>query len=324
MEPLYFNHIYFETIWGGERIASFRHDTSKKIIGQVWDVSCHDNGMSEVISPFFKGKSLQEIYYDKRADIIGTELIDEKFPLHISILDAKDNLSIQVHPNDTYAYAHQKESGKTEAWYIMDCQMGAFLYAGTNLVNTNELLTHLEKDEFNDTVNKVPVKKGDFIVIPSGLIHALGHGILAVEISQNADTTFRVYDYGRGRKLNVAESIDCIRSELHPILPIGVSVNTPGYIKTYKYAGKYFAVEILDIKSSYTENSDPTRFYILTCTEGNGKITYSSGETTLNYGDSVLIPASLGIYTISGKLTCLKSYKPDILKLHQEISKYVF
>lgn len=325
MEPLKFNPIYFESVWGGNQISKFRNNVPSKKIGQVWDVSCHKNGMNTISSNYLNGYTIEMLLKEKRADILGLDLINENFPLHLSIIDANDNLSIQVHPKDSYAYKNLKESGKTEAWYIMDCPSNAYLFAGTDLSTPEDIIYKISNQiPIEKIVNKIPVKKGDFIVIPSGLIHALGKGILAIEISQNADTTYRIYDYNRGRNLNIKESLSCIDPTLKPIIAKGLTTETKNYSRTFKYFNKYFSAEIINVKKVYSEMSNPNRFYILVCTEGQGFIEYQSGSIPFNYGDTILIPAELGKYSIYGEnLSFFKTYKPNLNEVENTILSFI-
>lgn len=325
MEPLKFNHIYFDAIWGGYRISGLQ-GLRKKRIGQTWDISCHKNGKNIIETGFLKGKTLETLHNEKRADIFGDELIKENFPLHIAILDAMENLSVQVHPKDSYGYLHEGESGKTEAWYILECEEGATLIAGTKAKSSDEFFKNIKNGDLSDSLSRISVNKGNLVVIESGLVHGLGKGILAIEISQNCDTTYRVYDYNRGRELHVQKGLDVIDVNLRPlVVDRGVTCDFNSYTINYLYACKYFSIEIIDVKTEGKLSSDKERFHLLTCIDGNGTILWNGGETTIAYGETVMIPAYLGNYSIKGRVKLIRSYKPNINRLKKEvIERFIF
>lgn len=159
--------------------------------------------------------------------------------------------------------------------------------------------------------------------VKSGLIHAIGEGVIIAEIQQNSDTTYRVYDYNRGRELHIEKALDVINLDLVAKNSNGLVVKNEGYTKTYLCLCKDFSLELYDVETSFTENSDKERFFAFTCVEGSGEIIYKDGKETINKGDSLLIPASLGEYTFKGNMKVLKSYVPDVKKLENEILNYV-
>lgn len=321
MYPLKFENIYYEKVWGGQDLTRFRSDVPAGKIGESWDVACHPNGMSIVKNGVYKGIRLDELINMKGEDLIGTQISKEQFPLLVKILNTSDKLSVQVHPEDEYALIHEKEMGKTEVWYVMEAKEGAFIILGTNGCTKEEFKKGIEDKNVEEYMNKIEVKKGDVYYLKSGLIHSMGPGLVIAEIQQNSDTTYRVYDYDRGRELHIEKALDVIDFEVEGKRSNGLKIEMEDYDKTYYCLNKHFALELYDVKKGFQETSDEERFFVFTCVEGNGLIKYRDGEEKIHKGDSILIPARLGKYEIIGKLSLLKSYLPNIPKVERQILK---
>ncbi len=312
MYPIKFENLYYERIWGGNHFEKFRDNIPEGVIGESWDIACHKNGTGKVENGELKGKTFDEIiklYGDK---LLGKEIDDKEFPLLIKLITAEDKLSVQVHPNDEYANRVEKDSGKTEAWYVVDAEENASLIVGTKNCDKEKFEKAIEEGNLDEYLNKIPVKKGDFFYVQSGLVHAICEGVLIAEIQQNSDTTYRVYDYNRGREIHVEKALDVIDFSLKGEDSQGILVSKDGYDKTYLCLGEYFTIQKYKINSSVKEKSDEDRFYLFTCVEGNGVIKYSSGEERIFMGDSIFIPATLGEYELVGNFTLLKSYVPNL------------
>lgn len=320
MYPLKFQSLYFDKVWGGRDFALFRDNLPVGDIGESWDVACHKNGTSIVANGEFKGVSLYKLIKDKGSAVVGKKISTDWFPLLVKLINAKESLSVQVHPNDEYAKVVENDMGKTEVWYVVEALKGANLIIGTKEGCTKEQFKKaIETGKLEPYMNKFDVKKGDVFFIKSGLIHAIGEGVVIAEIQQNSDTTYRVYDYDRGRELHIDKALDVVDLNLIAEKSNGVKVEDDGFDKTYLCLCKDFSLERYDIKSEMTEVSDIERFFVFTCVEGSGEILYKEGMVKINYGDSVLIPASLGTYTFKGKMSLLKSYIPDLEKVKNEI-----
>jgi len=323
MYPLKFENIYVEKVWGSRDLDSFRNNLPKGKIGESWDVSCHDHGTSVVANGVYKGRKLNELIKEKGVDILGAKISNDKFPLLVKLLNTSDKLSVQVHPGDEYALRVEGEMGKTEVWYVVEAKEGAELILGTNGCTREEFEKAIEAGEPEKYMNVVKVKKGDVYLIKSGLIHTMGEGLIIAEIQQNSDTTYRVYDYNRGRELHIEKALDVIDFDLIGKKSEGLKIEGEGYSKVYYCLNEHFALELYDVEKSFTENSDEERFFIFTCVEGEGEIRYSKGAEKIKKGDSILIPASLGEYKVIGKLKVLKSYVPDVDKMKGEILQVV-
>lgn len=207
----YFTH----NIWGGTRLREdFNYNVEGDDIGECWGISAHPNGEGEIVGGTFDGVKLSALWKEQ-PELFGNLSVD-RFPLLVKIIDAKDDLSIQVHPDDAYAMEHENGSlGKTECWYILECEEGAELVIGHNASSKDELKSMIYEKRWQDFIRRIPVKAGDFIQINPGTVHAITGGILLLETQQNSDITYRVYDYdrlsnGKPRDLHVEQSIDVI------------------------------------------------------------------------------------------------------------------
>lgn len=319
MYPIEFKNLYYERIWGGNGLKKFRNNIPEGVIGESWDIACHKNGTGTVINGELKGKNFNEIIELYGEEILGTKINLKEFPLLIKLITADDKLSVQVHPNDEYANRVEKDSGKTEAWYVVDAEEGASLIVGTKDCDKEVFKNALEIGALDKCLNKIPVKKGDFFYVQSGLVHAICEGVVIAEIQQNSDTTYRVYDYNRGREIHVEKALDVIDFSLEGKNSKGITIKNNNFDKTYLCLSEYFTIQKYDIKTSVKENSDKERFYLFTCVEGEGIIKYSNGEEKISMGDSIFIPATLNEYELIGEFTLLKSYVPNIKKEEEEI-----
>ncbi|SKA83862.1 mannose-6-phosphate isomerase, type 1 [Clostridium sp. USBA 49] len=319
MYPLKFENIYFEKIWGGRDLENFRDNLPEGNIGESWDVACHPHGTSVVANGKFKGIKLDELIKLKGDELLGTQIPKDWFPLLVKLINAKDKLSVQVHPNDKYAKEVEGEMGKTEVWYVVDAFEGANLVVGTKDCTKEEFKKAIESGNFDNLMNKVYVNKGDVYFVKSGLIHAIGEGVIIAEIQQNSDTTYRVYDYNRGRELHIDKALDVVDLNLRGEKSRGLKLEGDGYSKTYYCLCENFALELYDINKSLKECSDIERFYIFTVVDGEGEIIYKDGSEKIKKGDSLMIPAALGSYEIKGNIKLLKSYVPNVYKAQKEI-----
>ncbi|WBW97024.1 type I phosphomannose isomerase catalytic subunit [Oceanirhabdus sp. W0125-5] len=320
MYPLKFKNIYFEKIWGGRDFELFRDNMPEGNIGESWDIACHKNGTSVVANGEFEGMKLDELIEEKGAELIGSKISSDWFPLLIKLINAKESLSVQVHPDDEYGMKVEGEMGKTEVWYVVEAFEGANLVVGTKEGCTKEQFkAAIERGNLEPHMNKILVEKGDVYFVKSGLIHAIGEGVIIAEIQQNSDTTYRVYDYDRGRELHVEKALDVVDLSLIGKKSTGVKLEGEGFSKSYLCLCKDFSLELYDVSTCIKEVSDNERFYAFTCVEGEGKVKYKDGEVDINKGDSVMIPAALGEYELVGEMKLLKSYVPDVEKVKKEI-----
>lgn len=322
MYPIKFEPLYYDKVWGGRAISEYRNDVPEGEIGESWDLACHNNGMSIVSNGVFTGKSLQELIDTYKEELVGTEISLERFPLLVKMLHAKDRISIQVHPNDDYALKHENDLGKTEVWYVLDAEPDAKMVLGLKGCTKEAFEKASKAGELDPYLNRIPVKKGDIYFIEAGLVHAM-EGVVVVEIQQNSDVTYRAYDYGRPRELHMKQVLDVMNMDLQGEKLKGLLVENEAYNKTYYCFDKNFSLEQYDIKGEVEEQSNPERFFIFYCVGGSGIIVSDGFEQEIQVGDAVLIPATLGKYKISGDLSVLKTYVPNMEKLSEEILSVV-
>lgn len=304
-------------IWGGTRLSKeFDMVSFTDRQAEAWVLSCHEAGHSIVENGEDKGRTLAEVIAEKGKECLGTNC--EKFsffPILIKLIDARDNLSVQVHPDDDYAMRVEGEYGKTEAWYIMDCDEGAeIIYGFKKDITKEEFRKSIEENTLLDYVNRVKVKKGDIFFIEAGTLHAICKGILLAEVQQNSNTTYRVYDYGRlqngkPRELHVEKALDVTSTKAIDASgkPMGETVKKDGYSETLLTSCELFTMKKLEIEEKAVVVADSTSFVSLVCLDGNGVVMHADTCVTLYKGESVFIPASYGEVEILGNLTVIES-----------------
>lgn len=314
MYPLKLSAPTKDYIWGGERLKNeygFVSDSEK--IAEAWVLSNREDGQSIVKNGELAGKTLGEAIEIFGSDCLGKNAqVFKYFPLLIKLIDAKDKLSVQVHPNDEYALKNEGEFGKTEMWYVLDAVPGAKLIYGLNRkVSKDELQEYINADRITDLCNFVPVKKGDVFFIPAGTVHAIGEGMLIAEVQQNSNITYRVSDYGRlgadgkPRALHKEKALEVISKEPTP-LKRDINETVTAGVKEKQLADcKYFNVKIIDLdgqREIYQKNS----FVSLLMLEGEAVLEYTDGSINLKKADSVFIPAGIDI-TVKGRAKILVS-----------------
>lgn len=317
MEMVKLSPFVADNIWGGTRlITEYGIQTDKDPAAEAWVLSCHPAGPSTVLNGEFAGKTLQEAYLADKT-ICGTK--GEKyefFPLLIKFIDAKRDLSIQVHPDDEYAMRVEGEYGKTEAWYILDCEPDAELILGFNRnVTVEEFKKAAQSDEMMNICNRVKVKKGDVFFIESGTMHAICKGILLAEVQQNSNTTYRIYDYGRlgkdgkPRELHVDKAAD-VTNLCPPTIPDSSKREVESFdcAKRSKLTScDLFTMFELSVDGEYSSVCDEQSFVSLLCLEGNAEIECAGEKLTMKKGESIFIPANKGKFTVSGNVKILET-----------------
>lgn len=291
-------------LWGGTKLKTdFGKQYDGDILAETWELSCHPDGPSHIANGEFAGKTLEEYIEACGKQVLGKDCESfENFPVLIKFIDAKGNLSIQVHPSDDYALEHEHQYGKTEMWYVVDCEEGAFLYFGfAKEVDEKEFRERIENNTLPEVLNKVPVKKGDVFFIESGTLHAIGAGIIIAEIQQNSNVTYRVYDYGRLDK-------DGKPRQLHVDQALKVTNTTPMTCQKsfapHLGSCKYFTVDKLVMDGSRVAKVsgcvDDRSFLSILILDGSGTVTAGGDSVEFKKGDSLFIPAGTGSYEITG------------------------
>ncbi len=310
MYPLKLEPAFKDYLWGGTKLRDvYGKKCGYDKIAESWELSCHKDGGSVIAEGELMGVPLAEYIKKEGKAVLGTNCARfENFPVLIKLIDAKDNLSVQVHPNNEYAQRVEGEYGKTEMWYIVDCDEGAeLIYGFRRKVTKEEFAERIKNNTLLEITQSVPVKKGDVFFIEAGTLHAIGKGILIAEIQQNSNTTYRVYDYGRvgadgkTRPLHIEKALDVTKlgpAEPYPAQP---SVKENGCVKRLLAKCDYFTVYKLDIDGTASFDADETSFHCVLCLDGNVFLKYRDGELSLKKGETVFIPAGCGEYTIKGK-----------------------
>lgn len=305
---LFLEPVFKQMIWGGRQLADqFGYEIPGDRTGECWAVSAHPNGDCVVREGAYQGKTLSQLWREEPG-LFGNSDLD-RFPLLVKIIDAKDDLSIQVHPDDAYAGENENGSlGKTECWYILDCPEGASLVVGHNAGSRQELQEMIEQERWGELIREIPVKKGDFIQINPGTVHAIKGGLMILETQQNSDITYRVYDYGRltdgkPRQLHVKQSIDVITV---PAPSAADSVKSalalPENTLNELISCDYYTVWKLDVAGVMSfEQTHP--FLIMSVIEGEGSV---DGRRICK-GDHFILPQSYGTAELRGEMTLIAS-----------------
>lgn len=299
-EILFLEPVFKEMIWGGDRLKTeFGYEIPGDHTGECWAVSAHENGDCTVLSGAFQGKKLSRLWEENK-ELFGN-LEGDKFPLLVKIIDAKDDLSIQVHPDDAYAKEHENGSlGKTECWYILDCDEGNEIVLGHNAKTKGELSYMIDEGKWDALIRTQPIKKGDFLQINPGCIHAIKGGTLILETQQNSDITYRVYDYerlsnGRPRELHVEKSKEVIAVPFK-------EADFPSDGETL-ISCDYYTVKKWDVNGKKLLVQDKP-FMILSIIEGEGAI----DGIELKKGMHFILPFEYGEFVLDGHMTVIASY----------------
>lgn len=303
-ELLFFAPEFKTMIWGGSKMKDvFNYDIPADNTGECWAISAHPNGDCTCINGAYEGKKLSWLWENKR-ELFGNMDLD-RFPLLLKVIDAKDDLSIQVHPSDEYAGVHENGSlGKTECWYILDCEKDSKLVIGHNAKTKDELCRMIDEHKFKELITEVPVKPGDFVQIDPGTVHAIKGGVMILETQQNSDITYRVYDYdrlqnGKPRDLHVEQSkaVITVPAKEGAVKSTLKEVGTEELVKC-----KYYSVRKINVDGScsFTQNKP---FQMLSVIEGNGAV----NGVNIKKGDHFIVPFEYGKVELSGKMTVIAS-----------------
>ena len=318
--PLSFHPILKEKIWGGGKLKTlFGKISSAKNIGESWELSGCEGDESVVANGFLEGNNISElveVYMDK---LVGYEVYQQfgtQFPLLFKFIDASQNLSIQVHPNDEIASERHNSCGKTEMWYVVDAEEDAELIIGfANDSNKEDYQEAVEDGSVEELLQHIKVEKGNVFFIPAGLVHAICKGVVIAEIQQTNDITYRIYDYkrtdsdGNERELHIEQALDvidfsaCKKPKIHPKKELNQII--------LLVECEYFTVNLVQLDKAFTRNyGDIASFKTYMCTEGSCEIEFADTKTLINKGDTLLIPACITEINILPKteVTLLETY----------------
>ncbi|HHT7803740.1 TPA: mannose-6-phosphate isomerase, class I [Streptococcus suis] len=310
-QPLFLNSVMQEKIWGGNRLETeFGYEIPSQTTGEFWAISAHPNGVSVVANGDYKGTHLDKLYAERR-DLFG-DSDSPVFPLLTKILDANDWLSVQVHPDDSYALEHEGELGKTECWYVIAADEGAEIIYGHEAKSRQELAQMIEDKEWDKLLTHVPVKAGDFFYVPSGTMHAIGKGIMILETQQSSDTTYRVYDFDRKddvgnlRDLHIQQSID--------VLTIGEPANSHpdtievGALRATTYvSNEFFTVYKWEIEDAVIFKKQAP-YYLVSVLDGVGELQVDGQVYEIEKGSHFILPSNVLEWEFSGQLEMIVSH----------------
>ncbi|KAJ52031.1 mannose-6-phosphate isomerase [Clostridium tetanomorphum] len=324
--PLKFKPNYKDYLWGGRNLEKLGKVLPEGIVAESWEVSTHRDGISIIDNGKFKGMKFNDFIEEYRYEALGKKQFKE-FPLIIKFIDANNKLSVQVHPNDSYAFYHENgQQGKNEMWYILDAKPGAkLIYDLKQGIDKESFLKSVKQDRIEQCLKYIEVKKGDIINISAGVVHAIGEGILLAEIQQNSNLTYRIYDYnridknGNKRDLHIDKALEVIdfnakeRQEKYK----GLQIKEKDFMVTYIALSKYFSLELYEGNGKMEFKNNEGIFSVYTFLEGEGQIEYGKEFLKFKAGESIFIPAALKEYSLLGNFKTLKSYIID----DEEINK---
>ena len=308
--PLKFTPICKDKIWGGNKLNELLNKEYPELpnCGESWEISGVQDDISIVSNGFLKGNSLEELIEVYMGDLVGEKVYEKfgtEFPLLVKFIDANDNLSIQVHPDDELSMERHDAFGKTEMWYVVQADPGAKLIAGFNRkINKEDYLKCLKNGQLEEILNTEEVRAGDVFFIPAGRVHAIGKGILVAEIQQTSDVTYRIYDFkrvdnqGNPRELHTDLAVDAI--------DYGFETNYRTDYKTIENQSvklvecPYFTTNILQLEGSVERDfTELDTFVLYTCLEGSFNLKWEDQSAGFEKGDSILVPAQINNFALS-------------------------
>ncbi|AXT19425.1 mannose-6-phosphate isomerase [Flavobacteriaceae bacterium AU392] len=312
--PIKFTPILKNKIWGGRKLNSLLNKVSDSPnVGESWEISDVKGDISIVSNGHLRGQSLKDLLGTYKENLIGKKnykIFGERFPLLIKFIDAKENLSIQLHPDNKLAAERHNSFGKTEMWYVMQADTNSNLIVGFNQKITSETyLRHLKEKSLTKILNFDKVTSGDAYFIETGCVHAIGAGVLLAEIQQTSDVTYRIYDWdrvddkGNSRELHNDLAIDAIDFSMKDNCRVQYSKTKNEFNKMVSC--NYFTTNYLDLDSKIEKQNNQDSFLIYMCVAGEAKIHTSNGMETICEGETILLPAALKTFSLSGKNTKL-------------------
>lgn len=314
--PLQFYPIFKERIWGGTKLKTvLNKPIVSEITGESWELSTVKGDVSVVSNGVLKGNSLDDLINSDPEAMIGSEVykrFGKQFPLLFKFLDAREDLSIQVHPNDALAKKRHNSFGKTEMWYIMQADADARIIVGfKKQSNAAEYLENLKNKTLLSILDDVRVKSGDVFFLETGTVHAIGAGLVVAEIQQTSDITYRLYDFdrvddkGNSRELHVDLALDAINyNKIETLKKYDSIQNQSNLIVNCPY----FTTNFLPLKGILSMNKTANTFTVYMCVEGNFEIEYKGQKFQYKKGDTILIPAAMKIFELNGEASILEIY----------------
>ncbi|MEW6856595.1 mannose-6-phosphate isomerase, class I [Streptococcus iniae] len=310
-EPLFLNSVMHDKIWGGTKLRDvFNYTIPSETTGEYWAISAHPNGVSTVSNGRYKGIALDKLYAEK-PELFGNPK-EKVFPLLTKTLDANDWLSVQVHPDDSYAMEHEGELGKTECWYVISADPGSEIIYDYEAKSKEELQAMIEAGDWDNLLTRRPVKAGDFFYVPSGTMHAIGKGIMILETQQSSDTTYRVYDFDRKdaaghlRELHLQQSIAVLNLGT-PENSVPASVVTDRLVSTTLVSNPFFTVfkwstnQLVDMRQA-------SPYLLVSVLDGSGQLFVGSEAYALEKGMHFILPNDVKAWSFDGELEMIVSH----------------
>ena len=314
--PLQFDPILKERIWGGEKLKTvLRKPITSKITGESWELSTVKGDVSVIANGDWRGKSLTDIINECPNEILGTDVyarFGKQFPLLFKYLDAREDLSIQVHPNDELAKKRHNSFGKTEMWYIMQADENARIIVGfKEKSNPNDYLENLKNKTLLSILDNVKVKSGDAFFLETGTVHAIGAGLVVAEIQQTSDITYRLYDFdrkdvnGNTRELHVDLALEAINyNKVQTKKEYSKNINESNEVVDCPY----FTTNFIPLDGVITVSKSGKTFTVYMCVEGTFEIEYNNSKLQYKKGDTVLIPAAMSAFVLQGNASLLEIF----------------
>ncbi len=307
-ELIFLKPVFKSVIWGGNQLhTKFGYDIPSDTTGEAWVVSAHPKGDCEVVGGEYQGMTLSELWNTHRELFGGQE--GDRFPLLVKIIDAREDLSIQVHPDDAYARVNENGSlGKTECWYVLACDPDAHIVVGHYATSKDEMIQMISEDRWDDFLRVIPIHKGDFFQIEPGTVHAIKGGTMILETQQSSDVTYRLYDYdrlqdGKLRPLHLEKSMDVIKCPYIEHKEDRCQVKTDEYCLEQLVQCEFYTVEHLQLYGTI-RREEKTFYEIVDVIEGSGLI----NGRYIHKGDHFIIPNGFGNYEITGEMEIMFSY----------------
>lgn len=310
--PLFLKPIFHEKIWGGSRLKEFGYDLPSDYIGEVWGISAHPNGKCEILNEPYRGQTLDQVW-DEHRELFG-DFPSQEFPLMTKIVDARESLSVHVHPDDAYAYENENgQYGKSECWYIIDAEEDAEIIYGLNTQSKETAIDKIDEADYDSLFNKVKVKAGEFYFIPAGTIHSIGAGVLVYETMQSSDVTYRVFDYDRAQDSGDKRELNQVKAK-EVIEIANESINIPtdteiieNHKRTQLVSNDFFTIVKWNI-SGTLNYIKPREFVLISVLKGEGQVIIDGEVFDLVQGQNFILTSDDLDTIFEGQYELIVSY----------------
>lgn len=310
--PLFLKPIFHEKIWGGCRLKEFGYDLPSDYIGEVWGISAHPNGKCEILNEPYRGQTLDQVW-DEHRELFG-DFPSQEFPLMTKIVDARESLSVHVHPDDAYAYENENgQYGKSECWYIIDAEEDAEIIYGLNTQSKETAIDKIDEADYDSLFNKVKVKAGEFYFIPAGTIHSIGAGVLVYETMQSSDVTYRVFDYDRAQDSGDKRELNQVKAK-EVIEIANESINIPtdteiieNHKRTQLVSNDFFTIVKWNI-SGTLNYMKPREFVLISVLKGEGQVIIDGEVFDLVQGQNFILTSDDLDTIFEGQYELIVSY----------------